>query len=177
MRTICRLKKCFLILRHYRCTKCMNKYSTPEALDHHMSTSSHSYPCVHCKKIFPCERYLRRHLPTHGSTAKHTCTVCNGSFKTEHYLRMHMLIHSGDKPFQCWQCPASFNRKDKLKRHSLIHEPVKRFKCPFCAHNGCTKAFHRPDKLKAHILTHSGFRPYQVFCHLNPLFRTVLKLH
>ncbi|XP_077982725.1 zinc finger protein 341-like isoform X2 [Glandiceps talaboti] len=147
--------------RYFRCTKCMNKYATPEALDHHMATSSHTYPCPHCDKTFPCERYLRRHLPVHGTLGEHVCTHCEKRFKTEHYLKMHMLIHTGVKPFKCSQCEAAFNRKDKLKRHMLIHDPVKKFKCPFRTHMGCTKEFNRPDKLKAHIIAHSGIKPFK----------------
>uniref|UniRef100_T1IRZ2 C2H2-type domain-containing protein n=1 Tax=Strigamia maritima TaxID=126957 RepID=T1IRZ2_STRMM len=147
--------------RYYRCTQCMNKYASPEALNHHMATTNHNYPCPHCEKVFACERYLRRHLPTHGTLDLHLCNVCNKGFKTEHYLKMHMLIHSGEKPYLCNLCRAAFNRKDKLKRHLLIHEPVKRYKCPFRSHTGCPKEFNRPDKLKAHIITHSGLRPYK----------------
>lgn len=53
--------------RHFQCTRCQNKYSSPEALEHHINTSSHDHPCPHCNKSFTCERYLRRHLPSHGS--------------------------------------------------------------------------------------------------------------
>ncbi|CAG2107669.1 unnamed protein product, partial [Medioppia subpectinata] len=120
--------------RYFRCQKCLNKYTTPAALEHHLATSTHHYPCQNCSKVFPCERYLRRHLLTHGS---------------------------GEKPFACNLCDAAFNRRDKLKRHKLVHDPIKRFKCPFKAHTGCPKEFNRPDKLKAHILTHSGIKPHQ----------------
>ncbi|VDI00010.1 Hypothetical predicted protein [Mytilus galloprovincialis] len=147
--------------RHFQCTKCMNKYSSPEALEHHMATSSHSHPCPYCEKVFTCERYLRRHLPSHGSEGQFQCTICQKRFKAEHYLKMHQMIHSGEKPFSCQQCGASFNRKDKLKRHMTIHDTAKRFKCPFKSYTGCDKEFNRPDKLKAHIITHSGVRPFE----------------
>ncbi|KAK3086146.1 hypothetical protein FSP39_014292 [Pinctada imbricata] len=147
--------------RHYQCTKCMNKYSTPEALDHHLNTASHDHPCPHCNKSFTCERFLRRHLPSHGSEGQFECTECGKKFKVEHYLKMHMLIHTGETPFACDICGAAFNRKDKLKRHKLIHEKTKRYKCPFKNHTGCNKEFNRADKLKAHIISHSGVRPYK----------------
>ncbi|XP_041355906.1 zinc finger protein 341-like isoform X2 [Gigantopelta aegis] len=147
--------------RHFQCTKCMNKYSSPEALEHHMATTTHNYACPHCDKVFMCERYLRRHLPTHGTEGQFECYTCLKKFKTEHYLKMHMLIHTGEKPFPCELCAASFNRKDKLKRHMLIHESTKKYKCPFKSLTGCSKAFNRPDKLKAHILTHSGVKPFK----------------
>ncbi|MBN3281441.1 ZN341 protein, partial [Polyodon spathula] len=145
----------------YRCLKCQSKYSTQEALDQHLQTASHNFPCPHCQKVFPCERYFRRHLPTHGVGGKFKCQICKKFFKTEHYLKLHTRIHSGEKPYKCSVCDAPFNRKDKVKRHMLIHEPFKKYKCPFRTHVGCTKEFNRPDKLKAHILSHSGIKPYK----------------
>ncbi|XP_032461799.1 zinc finger protein 341 isoform X2 [Phocoena sinus] len=108
--------------------------------------------------VFPCERYLRRHLPTHGSGGRFKCQVCKKFFRREHYLKLHAHIHSGEKPYKCSVCESAFNRKDKLKRHMLIHEPFKKYKCPFSTHTGCSKEFNRPDKLKAHILSHSGMK-------------------
>ncbi|KAG1659876.1 Zinc finger protein 341 [Nymphon striatum] len=164
--------------RYYRCVKCMNKYATASALEHHMATTSHRYPCPHCNKVFTCERYLRRHLLVHGTVMMHRCEVCSKCFKTEHYLKMHSLIHTGEKPFQCLICNKSFNRKDKLKRHDLIHIPFKRFKCPFKNHTGCMKEFNRPDKLKAHILTHNGMKPFKCKkCHRHFSRRSHLRDH
>ncbi|XP_038160838.1 zinc finger protein 341 isoform X1 [Cyprinodon tularosa] len=149
----------------YRCVKCQSRYSTQEALEQHLLTASHSFPCPHCQKVFPCERYFRRHLPTHGVGGRFKCQICKKAFKTEHYLKLHTRIHSGEKPYKCSLCEATFNRKDKVKRHMLIHEPFKKYKCPFGTHVGCTKEFNRPDKLKAHILSHSGIKPYKcLFC-------------
>ncbi|XP_055934134.1 zinc finger protein 341-like isoform X1 [Argiope bruennichi] len=146
--------------RFFQCNTCLNKYSTPAALDHHLATSSHTYKCSWCVKVFPCERYLRRHLQIHSESESFTCNICNKGFKTESYLKVHMLVHSEEKPYDCSVCKAAFNRKDKLKRHLLIHEPIKRFKCPFRTHGGCNKEFNRADKLKSHILTHSCIKPF-----------------
>lgn len=145
--------------RYFQCNLCLNKYSTPAALDHHLATSSHTYSCTLCDKVFPCERYLRRHLQIHSEEESYTCNVCKKGFRTESYLKVHMIVHSEAKPYECTTCKAAFNRKDKLKRHLLIHEPVKRFKCPFRS-RGCPKEFNRPDKLKSHILTHSCIKPF-----------------
>lgn len=149
--------------RIHQCSHCLNRYATPEALAHHQATCSHNYPCPVCQKVFPCERYLRRHLLIHRSSAPHVCSVCHKGFKTDHYLKVHAVVHSKEKPFLCSQCGATFNRQDKLKRHYLVHETVKRYKCPYGSHLGCQKEFSRADKLKAHLLTHSGVRPYE--CH------------
>ncbi|KAM9296050.1 zinc finger protein 341 [Gastrophryne carolinensis] len=145
----------------YKCLKCMNKYSTQEALEQHLQSATHSYPCPHCQKVFPCERYLRRHLPTHGTGGRYKCHICKKLFRREHYLKLHSHIHSGEKPFRCTLCDSAFNRKDKLKRHMLIHEPYKQYKCPFSSHTGCNKEFNRPDKLKAHVLSHSGMKVHK----------------
>lgn len=145
--------------KYYRCQKCLNKYTTFVALEQHLATSSHHYPCPNCNKVFPCERYLRRHLITHSS-GLHVCQFCDKKFKTANYLKVHQVIHTGEKPFTCNECQAAFNRRDKLKRHKLIHDPVRKFKCPFTAQTGCSKEFNRPDKLKAHITTHSGIKPH-----------------
>ncbi|KAM4623192.1 zinc finger protein 341 [Discoglossus pictus] len=145
----------------HKCLKCMNKYSTFEALELHLQTSTHSYPCPHCQKVFICERYLRRHLATHGGGGRFKCQICKKLFRREHYLKLHSRIHSGEKPFKCTLCESGFNRKDKLKRHMLIHEPYKKYKCPFASHTGCNKEFNRPDKLKAHILSHSGLKMHK----------------
>ncbi|KAL1439743.1 hypothetical protein MTO96_009601 [Rhipicephalus appendiculatus] len=141
--------------RPHQCPHCLNRYATPEALAHHQATCSHNYPCPICRKVFPCERYLRRHLIVHRASTPHVCSVCHKGFKTDHYLKVHAVVHSTEKPFLCSQCGATFNRQDKLKRHYLVHESVKRFKCPFAAHLGCRKEFNRADKLKSHLLTHS----------------------
>lgn len=146
--------------KYFRCSKCMNRYTTQTALDHHLSISTHNYPCTECNKVFMCERYLRRHLNTH-TTIQHVCTFCDKQFKTAAYLKMHSIVHTGEKPFRCNLCDAAFNRRDKLNRHKLTHETTKKFKCPFKhTHIGCTKEFNRPDKLKAHVLTHSGVKPH-----------------
>ncbi|XP_068248667.1 zinc finger protein 341-like isoform X2 [Palaemon carinicauda] len=140
-----------------RCPKCMNKYASNEALEHHMRTSSHHYPCKLCGKVFMSERLLRRHLRVHGTVNLYTCTICAKEFKSEYSLKLHQLIHTGEKPFECQVCKTAFNRKDKLKRHMLTHE-TKKFKCPFRSTVGCMREFSRPDKLRVHMITHAGGR-------------------
>lgn len=106
--------------KYYRCQKCLNKYTTPAALEHHIATSTHHYPCTHCNKVFPCERYLRRHLLTHG-TGLHICQFCEKTFKTANYLKVHLVIHTGEKPYgERESHPAThqltFSRSRRLQR-------------------------------------------------------------
>ncbi|XP_071446650.1 zinc finger protein 341-like [Hetaerina americana] len=166
-------------LRQYRCGKCRSYFATPEALEHHNEVATHHHPCPHCKRIFHCERYLRRHLVTHGTArilapsvndpdsscpplilGPYECDICSKTFRTERYLANHRLIHYENRPHSCPQCSASFNRRDKLMRHQLIHEPVKRYKCPFRHLLDCKKEFNRQDKLKLHISTHNSVKKF-----------------
>ncbi|KAI2649420.1 Zinc finger protein 341 [Labeo rohita] len=161
----------------YRCHQCskvflslfdlgLHQYSHSFCPQQNQRKETNYYRIKVCVcQVFPCERYFRRHLSTHGVGGKFKCQICKKFFKTEHYLKLHTKIHSGEKPYKCSVCEATFNRKDKVKRHMLIHEPFKKYKCPFRTHVGCTKEFNRPDKLKAHILSHSGIKPYKCqFC-------------
>lgn len=34
-----------------RCVKCQSRYSTQEALEQHLLTATHSFPCPHCQKV------------------------------------------------------------------------------------------------------------------------------
>nr|CAD7257206.1 unnamed protein product [Timema shepardi] len=147
--------------RYFRCVKCKSQFVNPEALDHHLATSTHNYSCASCGKVFTCERYLRRHLVTHRTAEPFKCPDCGKGFKTETYLNTHRLIHGSEKPYKCQYCNAAFIRKDKMVRHSLIHQTVKKLKCPFRTHLGCMREFNRGDKLKLHILTHSSVKPNQ----------------
>uniref|UniRef100_G3UGS2 Zinc finger protein 341 n=1 Tax=Loxodonta africana TaxID=9785 RepID=G3UGS2_LOXAF len=141
----------------YKCVKCVNKYSTPEALEHHLQTATHNFPCPHCQKVFPCERYLRRHLPTHGSGGRFKCQVCKKFFRREHYLKLHAHIHSEERPvYKENVLHSTLNNIDMLKVRQVPPDPFWMRAAPVQTHTGCSKEFNRPDKLKAHILSHSG---------------------
>ncbi|KAL7306410.1 hypothetical protein TKK_0001828 [Trichogramma kaykai] len=146
--------------KYYCCTVCKSSFSNLEALQHHTETTTHDYACPHCGKSFLIERFLRRHLKTHASSARFACEDCGKAFKTEQYLANHKLIHSEETPYTCPHCPARFKRKDRLGRHMLIHDLTKRLKCPYRGHLGCMSEFSRPDKLKRHLLTHSNVKRF-----------------
>jgi len=118
--------------QQFQCDKCKNKYTSIEALEHHIETTSHSYLCSLCNKEFSAERHLRKHLSvTHlQNNSSFRCTFCEKLFKNENALKSHSLIHTGELPFSCNQCGAKFNRKDKLKRHMLSHSPTKKVQMP-----------------------------------------------
>ncbi|XP_012252345.2 zinc finger protein 341 [Athalia rosae] len=164
--------------KYYCCSVCKSSFANLEALQHHTETTTHDYVCSHCGKSFPVERYLRRHLKTHVTSARFTCKDCGKAFKTEQYLSNHRLIHSEDTPFPCPHCPSRFKRKDRLGRHMLIHDLTKRLKCPFRGYLGCMSEFSRPDKLKRHLLTHSNIKRYSCsHCNRNFHRAQALKHH
>ena len=94
--------------RYYCCSVCKSSFSNLEALQHHTETTTHDYACPHCGKSFLIERFLRRHLKTHASSARFACEDCGKAFKTEQYLANHKLIHSEETPFLC---PVSVSLK------------------------------------------------------------------
>ncbi|GIX80675.1 zinc finger protein 341 [Caerostris darwini] len=54
--------------RFFQCSLCLNKYSTPAALDHHIATSSHTYSCSCCRvcgKHFTRKAHVRDHERHH----------------------------------------------------------------------------------------------------------------
>ena len=145
----------------FPCSKCKNRYTSQEALDHHLDTASHSFSCGLCDKEFSAERQLRKHIAVTHAEGTFECEICQKKMKNAHYLKAHMMIHTGELPFECKECGAKFNRNDKLKRHSLTHNVEKKFKCPFKDTLGCSKEFHRFDKLKLHIMTHGSIKPFR----------------
>lgn len=164
--------------KYYCCSVCKSSFSNLEALQHHTETTTHNYACLHCGKSFLIERFLRRHLKTHASSARFACEDCGKAFKTEQYLANHKLIHSEETPFLCPHCPARFKRKDRLGRHMLIHDLTKRLKCPFRGYLGCMSEFSRPDKLKRHLLTHSNIKRFSCsHCNRNFHRAQALKHH
>lgn len=50
-----------------RCVKCVNKYSTPEALEHHLQTATHNFPCPHCQKVSADRGLSQAWTPGKGS--------------------------------------------------------------------------------------------------------------
>lgn len=95
------IRHVLMLCRYFRCVKCKNKYATPEALQHHLETTSHNFPCPYCSKLFTCERYLRRHLPTHGTV---------GEFCLE-----NVILHDKD-----YFNAVNFNFTDKVPRQSAL---------------------------------------------------------
>ncbi|XP_015606354.1 zinc finger protein 341 isoform X2 [Cephus cinctus] len=164
--------------KYYCCSICKSSFSNLEALQHHTETTTHDYACPHCDKSFLIERFLRRHLKTHATSARFACEDCGKAFKTEQYLANHKLIHSEETPFLCPNCPARFKRKDRLGRHMLIHDLTKRLKCPFRGYLGCMSEFSRSDKLKRHLLTHSNIKRFSCsHCNRNFHRAQALKHH
>ncbi|TRY98553.1 hypothetical protein DNTS_005265 [Danionella cerebrum] len=150
----------------YRCTKCQSKYSTQEALEQHLLTAAHNFPCPHCQKVFPCERYFRRHLSTHSAGRKFKCQICKKFFKTEHYLKLHSQIHSGSSCSSLRLSHPSLvdygravlllRRRTDVRGAVLLFPGEKPFKCSVCE-----ASFNRKDKVKRHMLIHEPFKKYK----------------
>lgn len=59
-----------MLVFHLRCAKCQSRYSTQEALEQHLLTASHSFPCPHCQKV------LYTHLHSSPSVEPKSMASC-----------------------------------------------------------------------------------------------------
>ncbi|XP_051489444.1 zinc finger protein 341 isoform X3 [Apus apus] len=79
----------------YKCVKCVNKYSTPEALEHHLQTATHNFPCPHCQKVMDA-------LLSLGGTCSIGVgkpIICSSIF---YFVFLLILLFSGGMRAQSW---------------------------------------------------------------------------
>ena len=116
--------------------------------------------CDVCDKVFPNERYMKRHRDTHGERS-HRCGHCGKVYKVQKALRNHVKKHDINyKPpeFQCDMCQKSFCNSYILECHKKSeHLGLKRsFLCSTCG-----KSFTTKHTLQQHVNVHIGARPYK----------------
>ncbi|PIO25603.1 hypothetical protein AB205_0046580 [Aquarana catesbeiana] len=85
----------------YKCLKCMNKYSTQEALEQHLQSATHSYPCPHCQKVSNQSTCAF----SQSGEKPFRCTLCESAFNRKDKLKRHMLIH---EPYKQYKCPFAY---------------------------------------------------------------------
>ncbi|CAH0392339.1 unnamed protein product [Bemisia tabaci] len=90
---------------------------------------SKSIKCPHCKKTFPTEDEVAKHLETH--TPDKYCKICDKYLNSVPYLREHMWQKHGveqdkektkEKRFPCDACDRSFASLKGMKNHQRSHE-------------------------------------------------------
>ena len=100
----------------YKCkvSDCGKVISTLTGFTIHMlmhDKEKKKWVCETCKKRFPYESFLKRHVPIHSDAKDHKCPSCNcgKTFKSRQSLKTHLELHSG-KEFTYFHpgCPKTF---------------------------------------------------------------------
>ncbi len=148
----------------FECLKCGEKKRNHADLKLHLEIHEGNFhPCPTCQKMFPAERYLRKHIREVHAERKFKCTLCDYVSKTSTTLKNHMKVNHSNKEarytFSCPECDQKFNLNARLQRHiKHVHrqEPRPVFQC-----DQCSKTFNSKQCLMRHIYDrHSGLRPF-----------------
>ncbi|XP_068105636.1 putative transcription factor ovo-like protein 3 [Hyperolius riggenbachi] len=73
--------------------------------------------CRACRKNFPLQRMLTRHLKCHSIQKRHRCPCCAKGFNDTFDLKRHMRTHTGIRPYKCPACDKSFTQRCSLESH------------------------------------------------------------
>ncbi|OCT66133.1 hypothetical protein XELAEV_18042390mg [Xenopus laevis] len=76
-----------------------------------------AFPCRACRKCFPLQRMLTRHLKCHIARKRHRCPCCSKGFNDTFDLKRHMRTHTGIRPYKCPACDKSFTQRCSLESH------------------------------------------------------------
>uniref|UniRef100_A0A8C5WCG7 C2H2-type domain-containing protein n=1 Tax=Leptobrachium leishanense TaxID=445787 RepID=A0A8C5WCG7_9ANUR len=75
------------------------------------------FACRACRKSFPLQRMLTRHLKCHSTQKRHRCPCCAKGFNDTFDLKRHMRTHTGIRPYKCPACDKSFTQRCSLESH------------------------------------------------------------
>ncbi|XP_069799698.1 putative transcription factor ovo-like protein 3 [Dendropsophus ebraccatus] len=81
------------------------------------AVSEGPFPCRACRKTFPLQRMLTRHLKCHSIQKRHRCPCCGKGFNDTFDLKRHMRTHTGIRPYKCPACDKSFTQRCSLESH------------------------------------------------------------
>lgn len=119
-------------------------------------SSSRSYKCQYCGKLFSHEFVLVKHIRMHTGERPHKCSICGKGFSQSSGLYTHMKIHSDLRPYNCPSCPRTFKIKGDRNNHVKKHSGNRPYKCEFCS-----KAFMTQHVYSQHRRIHTNERPYK----------------
>ncbi|XP_068222699.1 zinc finger protein 709-like [Palaemon carinicauda] len=140
------------------CSKCGKVFKKLGLLKQHILIHTEAQHCKICKKTYPNEWSLRRHMMAIHADNRHVqCDLC-GKLYEKRYLKSHMMTHTGERPFKCEVCGDSFVQRIHLRTHMKIHTGEKDYFCDTCG-----KMFALKSTLDVHCRTHTGEKPYT--CH------------
>ena len=186
----------------YKCKKCNIDHTDLDSLNHHIVLSHPNetivnpqlFPCNLCKKVFPTEFHLKRHIFHHEfrQRKRFICSKCNKSFSRKSDYENHKIIHTDQRPYSCKVCGTTYRQSRGLQRHMLTHKDSgpstsenDRLSRPqetgwLCSK--CGKVFRNKDSFRAHELSvhyHRKRKENRVCCEIcGMLVNTrILKAH
>ncbi|KAM9857033.1 uncharacterized protein ACBR49_000708 [Aulostomus maculatus] len=128
------------------------------------------FECPTCRRVFPRNCALQRHLVIHSGKRPFKCFICGRGFTQGGNLKTHMKTHKGESNLTlveeksapkespvtahvCGECGMDFPQKEQLEEHRETHK--KPYACPECG-----KRFKVKEYLKIHDRVHTGDSPY-----------------
>ncbi|KAL5014900.1 hypothetical protein ScPMuIL_009170 [Solemya velum] len=177
--------KKFDVQKKHLCDICGISYNCKLSFTKHMKDfhehQCQDFVCQTCGQGFFCDRYLKRHLRTHGErNIKCMLDICQMMF----YDRSTMLCHyrknhkKKEENFVCGyeNCGKKFGMSAPLRAHiSSVHEKSRTIECEW---PDCSKVFFSPWHLKIHMRIHTGENPISCqFCDYTCRQRAALKWH
>ncbi|KAK7078024.1 hypothetical protein SK128_021516 [Halocaridina rubra] len=143
----------------YRCTKCVQVFTTSESLVEHeiSNVCNESLVCNICDKVFPTIGKLKSHKRgVHTTERSHECPLCQRLFSDKSNLGRHIQRHNGERSYVCSICGKTFTTNSNLSTHLKVHSAREPLMCVLC-----NNTFLSKHGLKKHMMTHSGERPFQ----------------
>ncbi|PNF23868.1 hypothetical protein B7P43_G13736 [Cryptotermes secundus] len=128
--------------------------------------------CFTCKKSFPSQRVLAKHILNHTGGKVFRCEECHMQFilmsqLTAHKDKKHLMAF-----YNCKHCGVSFNTRSKLMNHVSVHTGERPYSC-----GGCGDVFISNSDLVEHRLK-SGERPfYCEKCGARFAWKSMLRVH
>jgi KRAB domain-containing zinc finger protein len=158
----------------YKCQKCVRSFGRQHRLVEHISRNCcvpggppkncSSNKCFFCKKDFPVNSILNRHLKrAHLLEGFSGCHICSKQFTNNTGLEIHIrVVHLGERNFKCGMCYRTYKTRSCLNEHIReTHTRERTFICYFC--NKSDAAFTSAVKLMRHMRRHTGEKPF--FCY------------
>ena len=137
------------------CHICKKEFPIQSTLKRHMRAHDRS-KCITCGKQFLNTLELKAHIETSTTCEyRHKCIDCDKTFESPCHLKSHMLRHKLDRPFVCETCGKRFYEAGTLKLHTYIHTEEKPFTCPIC-----NKGFVNRLNLNDHVSIHTNEKRY-----------------
>lgn len=106
------------------------------------------YSCRACRKTFPLQRMLTRHLKCHSMQKRHRCPCCAKGFNDTFDLKRHMRTHTGKLLMVGYDTQAVWTSTVLVfgTDSFFTYTGIRPYKCP-----ACEKSFTQRCSLESHL--------------------------